>query len=234
MEKDHCFGSELPDEVRACAIEHASTIDGDELKITHQPSCISLPQYSTEDLLKLQTQDKYVGRVMELFRKGQKLTTRQLQMESPVTSKLLKKWSQLCFMNDVFYRKIILNASESFQLVLPRNLKSFVLKHLHDLVGHQGIERILSLVQSRCFGPSMVKDVTDYVKRCERCFILKEPHIKLRSKMCPLSVKNPLDTIAIDFTVLEKSSNALEKLLQMSFPNSLRHVLLYIRKLLLL
>jgi hypothetical protein len=56
----------------------------------------------------------------------------------------------------------------------------------------------------------MSKNVKDWVYNCERCFIAKEPHIKLKAGMCNLLATRPLDCIAIDFTVLEKSSSGFE------------------------
>ena len=53
----------------------------------------------------------------------------------------------------------------------------------------------------------MGKDVKIYVQKCKRCFIAKEPHIKLKAEMCHLLASRPLDIVSIDFTVLEKSTS---------------------------
>lgn len=80
-----------------------------------------------------------------------------------------------------------------------------VLQSLHDENGHQGIERTFNIIRQRCYWPNMYKDIKTYCQKCERCAISKTPPPTVHTSMGHLSASEPMECIAIDFTVLEKS-----------------------------
>ncbi|KAK3109186.1 hypothetical protein FSP39_024820 [Pinctada imbricata] len=51
----------------------------------------------------------------------------------------------------------------------------------------------------------MFEDVKTYCKKCERCAIAKTPPPKVHTSMGHLSATEPLELIAVDFTVLERA-----------------------------
>ena len=102
---------------------------------------------------------------------------------------------------------------EFLPMVLPESLRSQVLESLHDCSGHQGRERTLALVKRRCYWPGMQGDVTKWIENCERCMIAKPPMSSIRPTLGNLLAKHPLDILAMDFTLLEKSSNGFENVL---------------------
>ena len=51
---------------------------------------------------------------------------------------------------------------------------------------------------------------------CERCNLAKMPHLKVRTPMHSIVAREPLEVIAIDFTVLEPASNGIENVLVMT------------------
>ena len=208
-----CTGTVVPDELIRASLGSRRMKKEDLIYIHSAEACMSLPHYTTEDLRKLQVEDRNVGRAAHLVHEGKKLSGKDLKKETNQTRKILSKWPQLCIKDGLLYRKIQLNGEDVFQLVLPQKLRRIVMEQLHDAAGHQRSERTLALMQNRCFWPSMVKDVKSYVKNCERCFVSKEPHIKLKSSMCHLLASNRLDVLALDFTLLEKSSSGVENVL---------------------
>ena len=90
------------------------------------------------------------------------------------------------------------------------------MESLHDVSGHQGIERTLSLISQRCYWQGMSKDVENHIRSCERCLISKAPQPKLRAPMQHLIASQPLEILSMDYTLLEKSSSNLENVLIMT------------------
>jgi hypothetical protein len=60
----------------------------------------------------------------------------------------------------------------------------------------------------------MDREVREYISTCEACLIAKD--IKVRTPMGTIEASRPLEVLAIDFTVLEKSNNGLENILVMT------------------
>ena len=85
--------------------------------------------------------------------------------------------------DNVLHRIIYKDNEKYVQLVLPECLKLIVLEELHDNMGHQGIERTEGLIRSRFCWPSLHKDVTEHIQKCERCQTSKEGKPKVKSKM---------------------------------------------------
>ncbi len=105
---------------------------------------------------------------------------------------------------------------ELHQLLLPAVLRDRVLNALHNQMGHQGIERTLSLVRPRAYWPDMYRDVESFIKKCEICTLSKMPQPKVRTLMGNLVAHKPLEVMAIDFTLLEPTSDGKENVLVMT------------------
>ena len=130
---------------------------------------------------------------------------------------LLRQWKNISKRDGVLYRTVATSMGDSIQqLLLPGCLKQTVLRALHDDAGHQGLERTESLVRARCYWPGMHTDIKQWILKCERCTVAKFPHNKVRSPLGRLMASAPLDVIAIDFTMLEPSSDGRENVLVMT------------------
>ena len=92
-------------------------------------------------------------------------------------------------------------------------MKHQVLDSLHNFSGHQGIEKTFSSVKKRCFLPGMLNDVQRWIQKCERCMIVKSPSPTVRPPIGSLVAHKPLEIVAIDFTLLGKSSDWKENVL---------------------
>ena len=102
------------------------------------------------------------------------------------------------------------------QLVLPHALKEKVLRSLHDELGHQGIERTLQLIRTRFYWPRTHADGEKWIKCCERCTLAKMPQPRIRTPMGSLLASQPLEVLAVDFTVLEPATDGRENVLVMT------------------
>ena len=99
------------------------------------------------------------------------------------------------------------------QIVLPSSMQSMLLTTVHNQNGHQGEERTYALAQQRCYWPGMFNDVKTWVKNCKNCAVAKQPSVKPRNPLGHLLATRPLEVIAIDFTVIEQSSDRIENVL---------------------
>ncbi|KAL8615846.1 hypothetical protein ACOMHN_048554 [Nucella lapillus] len=157
-----------------------------------------------------------------------------LQAEDPVLGPVLRHWpskppgkreglekalsrqhSKLVVKDGTLYRKIQDSTwGDTEQLVLPSTLCPDVLFELHDQMGHQGLDRTISLVRQRVYWPGMMKDVQQYIERCPRCLVNKQPITK--PPMGHICASRPLQILAIDFTKLEMASDGRENVLVMT------------------
>ena len=177
----------------------------------------TLPGLTPRMMAKYQEEDPTIGRFLELWKVGVPPRRRKLLQEHKSVRKLIRNWPRFISMQGVLYRKVVdPSEGELIQLVLPKILRKTVLQSLHDQAGHQGKERTLGLVRHRCFWPEMVAEVNDHCERCERCMIAKAPQPKIRPTVGMLLAERPLEVLAIDFTVLEKSSCGKENILVMT------------------
>ena len=126
--------------------------------------------------------------------------------------RLLREWKRVEQGNGVLYRVVQVNGQEVRQLILPGSLKDKVLRSVHDDLGHQAVEKTTSLTGGGCYLPGMVTDIAEYCGKCERCTLAKAG-TKLNFTMSSLTASMPLEILAIDFTVLEKSSSGVENVL---------------------
>lgn len=106
--------------------------------------------------------------------------------------------------------------SEIKQILLPQVLKDKVLESVHDHAGHQGVERTLALLRKRCFWIRMAQDVEKWCKNCERCMIAKAPLPSIKPPIGNLIAHRPMEILAMDYTLLEKSSDGRENVLVMT------------------
>ena len=124
---------------------------------------------------------------------------------------LLRQWDWICQKDGLLYR-IVHDPQEGEieQLILPKCLQKKVKQGLHGGIRHQGVERTLDLVRTRCYWPGMHEDITSYVKSCERCVLAKMPYPRIWTSG-NLLPSRPLEVLAIDFTVVKPASSGREK-----------------------
>lgn len=82
-------------------------------------------------------------------------------------------------------------------------------------MGNQGLERTIQLARTR-YWPAMYADTESRIKACHRCTLSKMPQPKIRIPMGRLTATKPLEVLAIDFILLEKSSDDEENVLVMT------------------
>lgn len=86
-----------------------------------------------------------------------------------------RQWDHLVEEDGILYYQVFRSdgAEAVLQLLLPGVLITKVLTQVHQEHGHQGMERTLALLWSRCFWPGMSSDVAQWCQTCERCQVAK-------------------------------------------------------------
>ena len=177
----------------------------------------NLPQYSPETLREMQVQDQVIGPVLTAFEADQKVPI-QRRKELPRRSKLLlKHWDKMVFKNGILHKRIQDNVrGNRLQLLVPEGLQSKLIKEYHDQLGHQGVDRVDSLVRQKYFWPGLYNDIKEHLESCQRCTVAKMPFLKTKTPMGKVLATRPLEVLALDYTVLEPSSNGMENVLVMT------------------
>ena len=139
-------------------------------------------------------------------------TLRQLMKEPKPARKLLREWKRETEEDGVLHRVVQVNGQVLRQLILPDSMKIKVLSSVHHDLGHQAVKKTAVLKRSRCYWPGMMTEIADYCWKCERCTLAKAGK-KLHPTMSSLTASQPLEILAIDFTVLERSSSGIENVL---------------------
>ncbi len=130
------------------------------------------------------------------------------RVELPELPPLLREWTSLELIDGVLYRKRHNNATLSYQLVLPDELRPFVLKSYHDDMGHLGIDRTLDLVRARFYWPRMAADVEQKIRTCSRC-VRRKTLPERSTPLVNITTSRPFELLCMDFLSLEPdSSNA--------------------------
>jgi len=176
----------------------------------------TIPDLSHADILNLQLKDPTIAPILLAMQQKTSMTSKQLIKSGSMVQKLGQKRKQLKLVDNMLYRSLHINGEIVEVVVLPQSLVPLVLKQVHDHAGHQGVERTLKLARSRCYWVTLTHDVTEHVSKCTRCKIAKEPTPKAQTPMKHLIATRPLEVLAIDFTLLEKSNAGYENVLVMT------------------
>lgn len=160
---------------------------------------------------KRQRADPVLREVIHQMETGEKVppTARQ---QLPTLVLLLRELNPLELQEDILYRRRQDGEKVLFQLVLPEDLRSVVLKSLHDEMGHLGIERTLDLVRSRFFWPYMARDIETKISTCDRCVRRKA----LSERVAPLvniRTTRPLELICMDYLSIEPDQSNTKDIL---------------------
>ena len=95
-----------------------------------------------------QLNDSAISRVTDLKHQSPaKPSRRQVSKEPRIVQKLMRVWDHLNVRDGtLFYKKVYDDGEVRHLLVLPRDMRLKVLHHLHDTMGHLGLDKTLSLV----------------------------------------------------------------------------------------
>ena len=166
-------------------------------------------------LLEAQRQDQDIQRVIHLKATYDGMPSkREVNSEPPVVRRLLKRWDRLMVRGGLlFYRQPVEIKGQKFLLVMPKSLRTLVLRHVHDEMGHLGFNKTLQQVKDRYFWPGIYAETKAYINRCRRCTMRKVPDTRHCAPLENVRTTRPLQLVCIDFLGLERSQGGYEHLL---------------------
>ncbi|KAL7883683.1 hypothetical protein SRHO_G00013410 [Serrasalmus rhombeus] len=138
----------------------------------------------------------------------------QLRM-NPKLRKLTRQFDRLKLKKGVLFRTILdpRDGEEISQLVVPEVLQRQVYESQHEHGGHFGERSTLGLMRRSYYWTTMTKDVQNWIRECKRCTLAKDVFPRTRAPMTCTNVSAPLEVLAIDYTLLEKSVGGYENVL---------------------
>ncbi|KAF7669952.1 hypothetical protein LDENG_00105440 [Lucifuga dentata] len=171
----------------------------------------SVPMFSAQELQQSQEQDPNISKVLPFIAAKRRPSRRERHGADSKTLRLFSQWNKLEVHDDVLYRvtKDLVSKQKRLQYVLPQTLKGKALSGIHDLAGHQGQDRTLSLARQRFYWPDMEKDIRTYVRHCQRCVLGKSPEPAARAPLENIISTTPMELVCIDFWSAEDCKQRL-------------------------
>lgn len=168
-----------------------------------------IPSLSPPELAHLQKEDDVIGAFMGAW------PSKPAPSKDKAAGALQQQFKHLRMKDGVLYREVDdPKLGHLSQIVVPSTLRPEILTSLHDQMGHQGLDRTTSLIRQRVYWPQMTNDIKGYIDSCPRCTVNQQNRV--RPALGTLSASRPLETLAIDFTKLEPSSDGRDNVLVMT------------------
>lgn len=202
-------------EMRALCQAHCDWMDAAEFRamcttqhlqqLTSSQDALSM--ISAQELQQGQEQDPYISKVLPFVIARKHPSRRERHGVHSKVLRLFKQFDKLDVRDNVLYRvlKDSVSKQKRFQYVLPESFKDRALMGLHDLAGHQGQDRTLSLARQRFYWPNMESDIREYVRCCQRCVVAKSPDPAARAPLESIKSSYPMELVCIDFWSAEDS-----------------------------
>lgn len=202
-------------EIRALCQAHGDWIDAAEsraLYLTQHVQQLSsgqdvTPMFSAQELQLSQEQDPSISKVLPFVAARKRPSRRERHGADSKVLRLFKQWDKLEVHDGMLYRvtRDPVSKQRRSQYVLPLSLKKKTLLGIHDLAGHQGQDRTLSLARQRFYWPDMERDVRAHVRCCQRCVFGKSPEPAARAPLESIKSSAPMELVCMDFWSAEDS-----------------------------
>lgn len=196
-------------EIRALCRAHCDWIDAAESRALYLAQHVQqlsggqdvMPIFSVQELQLSQEQDPCISKVLPLVVARKRPSRRERNGADSKVLRLFKQWDKLEIHDGMLYRvtKDPVSKQKRFQYVLPVNLKGKTLMGVHDLAGHQGQDRTLSLVRQRFYWPDMERDMRAHVRCCQRCVFGKSPEPAACAPLESIKSSAPMELVCMDF-----------------------------------
>ena len=98
-------------------------------------------------------------------------------------------------------------------VIVPKLLRSEVIKTIHEGSGHLGTTKCYDLAKRRVYWPGMKSEITEYITQTCKCVKDKAPNRKQIAPLIPIRSSKPFEIIGIDYLHLDKCKGNFEYLL---------------------
>lgn len=100
---------------------------------------------------------------------------------------------------------------EVCQIVVPEDQFQALLQAYHNHLGHQGQERMTSLVRRHFYWPGMEKAVRMFISHCLCCILFKTRR-EVRAPLASIQAKAPLHMVAMDYLMLGRPTDLIQNI----------------------
>lgn len=205
------------DEVRACLWPGKEEgVDKSVVRVAKQAAIRkSVDGYSWSSIKEQQRKDPCIAPVYNAVLENRRIMTRTFRDMETQQKKLARQLERLKLRHEVLFRVITdpRDGEEIWQLVVPESLREKVYKGVHEHGGHFGSRSTLEQMRQSYYWPTMANDVQTWVTQCRRCTLAKDVFPRIRAPMTCTNVTAPLEVLAMDYTVLERSAGGYENVL---------------------
>ena len=125
-----------------------SALSGDPAALESDMSDGGKPSVPQLDVKQAQTADPVINRVRELIERALCPTTAEKKKEPRDVKLLLHEWKSLSVDKDGILQRCTRNST---QIMIPKALRSLILKEFHEKMGHLGADRTLHLARERFY-----------------------------------------------------------------------------------
>lgn len=160
-----------------------------------------------------QLADPDIGPVIQFVKERRRPTNGERRILTTGAISLLRQFSKLVLKEEILHRNLEHDGVTIDVVVIPQVQRQAVFQFAHDRHGHQGGERTLLQMRTRCYWPGMAKYVEDAVMRCQRCQTGKKAALPVFQKSGHLVATQPLQIVAMDFLRLDEASDGHEDVL---------------------
>ena len=166
---------------------------------TAPKAIFTFPTIPRHDMAQMQRADPAIVAFLEHW----KPLRCALDKEDKGARKLFSLWNHISERDGLLYKEATIHGKQVHQL-LSATLKTKVMEALRDQAGPQMLPSTLALAGTRCFWPGMRDDIEQHITASKRC-ALGKARKKIRTTMGIPIARRPLEVLAIDFTLPEKS-----------------------------
>ena len=176
---------------------------------------LNIDGLTPKTLATAQREDVHMAPILKHVQQGSVPSRNERSTFSPETKSLNRQLTRLYMGGSILMKQLRKEDGEVLVPVLPTCRRSEAIFMAHDLNGHQGAERTLSILRKRCYWPNMEGDVADAVRRCGRCQLAKTPRA-VHQPAGHLVATQPLEILALDFAKLDRAADGTENVLVMT------------------
>ena len=138
--------------------------------------------------------DQVINRVRELIQCGLRPTTVERKKEPKDVQLLLQEWNSLSVDKDGIKQR---RTGSRTQIIIPKKLRSLILKELHEKMGHLGADCTLHLARERFYWPHMQSDFQHHIGHVCLCVKRKPPTLKIRAPLQPITTRGEYEYILV-------------------------------------
>ncbi|KAK3101184.1 hypothetical protein FSP39_001606 [Pinctada imbricata] len=199
------------DSIKAvCNIQQVPLIE--TISISEQPTHHLDTSFHDDKINIIEAQRRDLDLSSWIYNLKDRYKPRKDELRSYADTIMYKNYDRLKLKKGVLYREVMVDDRKVDQLVVPSCLIEYVLRSIHNKMGHPGRDKVLSLLRDRFFWPGLYQDVDTWIKECKRC-VMRKSAATDKAELVSIETTQPLELVCMDFLTLERSKGGFEYVL---------------------